>query len=73
MARHSMVAMLQIETDDRRLDPDGIDVSTARAASAVRGAVLQAVRAGELSRVIAVLPVETASRPPADYVPPTQE
>jgi hypothetical protein len=89
--KHTVVAMIEIQTNDPRLDPDNITVDTVRDTAKLRVAVLANLK--RLTRVIAVLPVEHAKammllheaagemllgeqfadRPPADYVPPTQE
>lgn len=89
--KHTIVVMLEIQTNDDRLDPDNINVDTATATAALRVAVLANLK--QVTRVIAVLPVEhakammmlheaagemlmgerMAERPPADYIPPTQE
>jgi hypothetical protein len=56
--KHTVVVMIQIETNDPRLDPENISVDTAAATAALRVAVLANLK--RLTRVIAVLPVEHA-------------
>ena len=58
MTRHRIAVLLELGTDDPALDLDAIDVGTAEAAARVRAAVLAAL--GGDSRVVAVLPLETA-------------
>jgi phospholipase C len=59
MAKYKVVAFVQIETDDPRLDPERIDVSTAAATATLRRAVIAALPK-KVSRLIAVTAVETA-------------
>jgi len=59
LAKYQIVAMVQIETDDPLLDPDRINVATARATADLRRAVMRAMPR-DTTRIIAVLPVETA-------------
>ena len=56
--KHTVVVMVEIQTNDDRLDPDRINVDTAAATAALRVAVLANLK--RLTRVIAVLPVEHA-------------
>lgn len=82
----TIIAMVQLDSDDPRLDPEKISVATAADAAALRAAVIQAYP--QLTRVIAVM-TEAESRlmmlgheaalrksgirfdrPPPDYKPP---
>jgi hypothetical protein len=56
--KHTVVVMVQIETNDPRLDPDNICVGTVRDTAALRVAVLANLK--RLTRVIAVFPPEHA-------------
>jgi hypothetical protein len=56
--KHTVVVMVQIETNDDRLDPERIAVDTVAGTAALRVAVLANLK--RLTRVIAVLPVEHA-------------
>ena len=56
--KHTIAVLVQIETNDPRLDPDTINVSTARATAALRAAVLANLK--RITRVIAVMPIEQA-------------
>ena len=59
-AKHSFVVMLQGETDDPRLSPPAVALLASRGAfAAVRAAVLDLVPR-DVTRVIAILPVEHA-------------
>lgn len=53
MPKHSLAVMVIIETDDPRLDPDTIDVSTVDATIALRSAVIDNL--ASLTRVVMVL------------------
>ena len=56
--KHTLVVMLQIETNDDRLSPERISVETAAETAALRVAVLANLR--RVTRVIAAMPVEHA-------------
>jgi hypothetical protein len=89
MPKKSIAVMVLLETDDKRLDPERLDVSTAAKAAAIRKAVIDNLP--HLTRVVMVLPEETAKlmsaahniaareagfhpqRPPFDYVPPSRQ
>lgn len=77
-----------LETDDRDLQPENIDVSTVKAVAALRRAVIRNLP--KLSRVVAVMSEDHAKMmcqthseimagirsdcfPPVDYVPPTRD
>lgn len=86
--RRTIVAMVQIETDDARLFPENISVASAAEAAALRHAVL--ANLPNVTRLIMVLEEEAARimcathaiaareagavihRPPSDYIPPTR-
>ncbi len=90
--KNRLVVMLEIETSDPRLSPHALaDFGSVRTVAAARAAVMLAVP-GDVTRVVAILPVleaqmimmlheavgkelgaQPASRPPANYVPPTRE
>jgi hypothetical protein len=53
--KYTVAVMVQIETNDPRLDPANISVATARSTEIVRVAVLANLK--RVTRVIAVLPV----------------
>ena len=55
---HSIVVLVQLETDDPLLDPDQIDVSTVEAVTALRAAVVRALP--KVTSVVAVLPLDDA-------------
>lgn len=55
--KHRVCAIIEIVTDDPRLDPDKIDVETPQAAKAIRAAVIASLP-GSVDRVVSVLPVE---------------
>ena len=89
MAKHSIAVMVLIATDDPRLDPETIDVSTVRNAASLRQAVIDNLP--HLTRVVVVMQEADAQlmcevhqtwtewqrsqvrRPPAAYVPPTRD
>lgn len=54
----SIIVMVELETDDPRLLADSIDVSTVQAVTRLRQAVVDALPG--MSRLVAVMPVETA-------------
>jgi hypothetical protein len=56
--KHTIAVMVEIQTNDDRLDPDNIHVDTAAATAALRVAVLANLK--RITRVIAVLPVQHA-------------
>lgn len=59
MAKYQVCAIVQIETDDPRLDPDRLEVDTPAKAAALRQAVLKSLP-HQVTRVIVVLPVDLA-------------
>jgi hypothetical protein len=59
MAKYQVCAIVQIESDDPRLDPDALEVDTPAKAAALRRAVLKSLPR-KVTRVIAVLPVDFA-------------
>lgn len=89
MPSRSIACMVLIETDDPRLFPENIRVTTPAKASALRKAVIDNLP--KLTRVIMVLEEETAQLmsaahniasqaagldrvvPPAGYIPPTRD
>jgi hypothetical protein len=56
---HRICVILELLTDDPRLDPERVDVSTSRAAGEARRAVVAALP-GTVERVVAIMRVETA-------------
>ncbi len=56
--KRTIVAMVQIDTDDPLLDPDRIVSSSVEATIALRAAVVRALPG--LTSVVAVLPLDTA-------------
>jgi hypothetical protein len=56
--REPIVALVVLNTDDPRLDPQHLDVSTKEATAALRQAVIDALPS--LSRVVQVLPESEA-------------
>ena len=58
MPTRDVAVMLIIRSDDTRLDPSRLDVSTEAAATSLRDAVLDNV--GNIQRVVCVMPVDTA-------------
>jgi hypothetical protein len=89
LPRRSIACMVLIETDDPRLFPENISVTTPAKAAALRKAVINNLP--KLTRVVMVLEEETARImcaahdiasqaagldrvvPPAGYVPPTRD
>jgi hypothetical protein len=85
----SVAVLVILETDDPRLDPDALDVSTAKSVAALRRVVIDNLP--QLRRVVMVTSEEDAKLmcqaqdevarmfgrpngfPPRDYVPPTRD
>lgn len=85
----SVAVLVILETDDPRLDPDALDVSTAKSVAEMRRAVVDNLP--RLSRVVMVTHEDTARLmcmahdevarmfgrpngfPPRNYVPPTRD
>jgi hypothetical protein len=59
MGKFQACVIVEISTDDARLDPDNLDTSTVSAAAALRRAVLAAMPK-DVTRVVMVAPVEVA-------------
>ena len=59
MTQFRICALIEIVTEDARLDPDKINVDTPQAARAIREAVIASLP-GSVDRLIAVLPVDLA-------------
>jgi hypothetical protein len=85
MAKRTIAALVILETDDPRLDPDGVSVSTVAGTSDLRRAVIENLP--NLTRVV-MLMTEPAARlltdaskasgisvnyPPRGFVPPTRD
>lgn len=58
MTKHRLAVMVIIETDDERLAPETIDLSTAAKTAAIRRAVV--ANLPNLTRVVMVMPEEAA-------------
>lgn len=57
--KYRVCALIQIATNDPRLDPDAIDISSAKATARLRQAVIDNLPK-RVERVISVLPVDLA-------------